>query len=207
VLDVGAGAGAASRSLVARASALYAVDQDAELLDALVREAGADRIKVTTIVGGWPQVAPGVPIADVVVCHHVLYNVPDLRPFVKALSAHARRRVVIEITAQHPLSRLNPLWKRFHALDRPIRPTWEDAARAIRSLREDVHVERERVKADVLADSWEELVGFTCRRLCLGSDRLADVGAALTEQGARPGDPSTWSTPDREVVTLWWDAG
>lgn len=75
-------------------------------------------------------------------CHHVLYNVPELKPFTEALDAHARNRVVIEITAQHPIARLNPLWARFHGLERPTRPTWEDALRTIRSFRKDVQVER-----------------------------------------------------------------
>lgn len=207
VLDVGAGAGAASIPLLTRARSLCAVDQDPALLDALLKEAAGDREKVTTLAGSWPQVAPEVPIVDVTVCAHVLYNVPDLRPFINALGAHTRRRVVIEITAQHPVSRLNPLWKRFHGLDRPTRPNWEDATRAIGSICKDVRVEREHVEADTTLGTWEEMVGFTCRRICLSPEREADVAAALMEQGAEPSDPATWSPPDREVVTLWWDTG
>ena len=160
-----------------------------------------------TIVGSWPAAAGSVAPANVVVCHHVLYNVPDLRPFVEALDEHARQRVVIEITAQHPVARLNPLWERFHGLVRPTRPTWEDALRTIRSFHRGVHAERERVAADVPAGSWDELVGSTCRRLCLPPERQADVAAALIESGASSEDPATWSAQNREVVTLWWDIG
>lgn len=206
VLDVGAGGGAASLPLLRRANALIAVDQDTDLLGALTLEAGDDRHKVTTLVGTWPEIASEAPIVDVAVCHHVLYNVPELRPFIDALDAHARARVVIEITGQHPLSRLSPLWRRFHRLERPTRPTWEDAARAIRSIREDVAVERQRALADTAAGTWEELVGVTCRRLCLAPVREADVADALIELGVSPSDPATWSPPDREIVTLWWDA-
>lgn len=205
VLDVGAGAGAASLPLLDTASALFAVDQDAQLLARLTERAGADREKVTAIVGSWPAVASGVPPVDVVVCHHVLYNVPDLRPFVDALHAHARRRVVIELTTGHPVARLNPLWKRFHGLVRPERPTWEDARRALDALHGPVQVARERAGAEPPASTWDELVASTCRRLCLAPARLPDVAAALVEQGARPDAPATWSAPDREVVTFWWD--
>ena len=61
--------------------------------------------------------------ADVVTCHNVLYNVPDLEPFLAALTGHARRQVVVELTAAHPLTSLNPLWLRFHGLQRPTGPT------------------------------------------------------------------------------------
>ena len=46
-------------------------------------------------------------------CHNVLYNVPDLAPFVVALTMHARRLVVAEVTGEHPLVSLNPLWLNF----------------------------------------------------------------------------------------------
>jgi len=206
LLDVGAGAGAASLPLVDRAGSLTAVDADGPLLAELAAQAGAEREKVTTVVGSWPSVAGAVAAANVVVCHHVLYNVPDLGPFIDALDAHARDRVVIEITAAHPLARLNPLWKRFHGLIRPTRPTWEDALRAIESFHDGVHAERAPASAVPAFATWEELVRSTTRRLCLPFERGAEVAEALTELGAVPSDPSTWSGSGREVVTLWWDS-
>lgn len=205
VLDVGAGAGAASLPLLDRAGALAAVDQDEPLLAELTAQAGAARDKVKVIVGTWPDAAVGVGPANVVVCHHVLYNVPELKPFIDALDTHARDRVVIEITAQHPIARLNPLWARFHGLERPTRPTWEDALRTIRSFHGEVQVERAPAPANPAFASWEELVGSTTRRLCLTFDRQGEVGAALTELGAVAGDPSTWSGSNRELITFWWD--
>lgn len=205
VLDVGAGAGAASLPLLERAGTLTAVDRDEPLLAELKDQAGAAREKVTTIVGSWPDAGGDVASADVVVCHHVLYNVPDLGPFIDALDGHARRRVVIEITDRHPLARLNPLWRRFHGLVRPTRPTWEDAHRAIRTLQAEVHAERAPASDAVGFASWEELVGSTARRLCLPVERHGEVEAALIELGATASDPSTWSGADREVVTFWWD--
>jgi len=68
-----------------------------------------------------------------VTCHHVLYNVAELGPFVTALTSHARRLVVVELTARHPLTALNPLWERFHGLVRPNVPTACDALACWRS--------------------------------------------------------------------------
>jgi len=206
LLDVGAGAGAASLPLLDGARMLIAVDQDAQLLAELSRLAGASADRIHTVVGSWPAVANAVGPADVVVCHHVLYNVPDLRPFIEALDTHARRRLVIEITTAHPLARLNPLWERFHGLQRPTRPTWVDALAAIRSFRDGVHAERGRLDSDIATGSWSKLVDSTCRRLCLPAARRSEVATALTELGARPGDPSSWAPANRDVVTIWWDA-
>ena len=80
VLDVGAGAGAASLPLVPRATAIAAVDLDQELLSALADHAVRLGTAAKAICGRWPEVAGAVGPADVVTCHHVLYNVSDLGP-------------------------------------------------------------------------------------------------------------------------------
>jgi len=131
VLDVGAGAGAASLPLLrtGRVTELTAVDTDAGMLDALREHA---TVPTRVITGRWPDVAATTPSADVVVCHHVFYNVPDLGEFARALTAHARRRVVVELTESHPMVVLNPLWLRFHGLVRPAGPTAADAVAVLR---------------------------------------------------------------------------
>jgi precorrin-6B methylase 2 len=206
VLDVGAGAGAASLPLKA-AGTLIAVDESADLLGELQSRAARRGLETMAIVGRWPEVAAQVPSADVVVCSHVLYNVPDLGPFVIALRAHARRRVVLEMTARHPLSGLNPLWRRFHGIDRPERPTWEDALAAIRALGIEPRVEvyRRPAAAASFVD-FETLVRVTRIRLCLAPAREAEVAAALIERGADRANPATWASNDPELVALWWDA-
>ncbi len=203
VLDVGSGAGAVSLPLLARASTLVAVDADPAMLDELERRVPKDRTLVR-VVGRWPDVAPSVQVTDVAVCAHVLYNVPDLEPFVRALHDHARRRVVIEITHAHPTSRLGPLWSRFHGLRRPDRPTWEDALAAIRSLGIDARAELDTAPPDPPAASFDEVVAMTRRRLCLPAERDGEVGAALREMGYDPAEPMTW-TSERQLCTIWWD--
>jgi precorrin-6B methylase 2 len=206
VLDVGAGAGAASLPLAA-AGALIAVDQNPDLLDELRSRAARRGLETMAIVGRWPDVAARVPSAHVVVCSHVLYNVPDLGPFVMALHEHAGRRVVLEITARHPLSGLNPLWRRFHGIDRPERPTWEDASSAIRALGIEPVVEvYPRPAAAASMISFEALVRMTRIRLCLAATREAEVAAALIDQGADRTNPAMWAANDSDLVALWWDA-
>jgi SAM-dependent methyltransferase len=203
VLDVGAGAGAAGLALAARAASLYGVDTDERLLATFAELGAAAGVPVRTLVGRWPQVAADVPPADVVVCHHVLYNVADLAPFIAALTGHARRRVVVEITDRHPASMWNPLWRRLHGLDRPERPTAADAVAALTALGVEPRWRSwDRPSTDD-GGTFDDLVAAGCRRLCLPPERAADVAAALVEAGVDPAAPR-FGGDLRELVTIWW---
>lgn len=197
VLDVGVGSGGASLPLAPPADLIIGTDESDQMLAAFVARAKERGIRYRTYPGRWPDVARAVPVADVVVSNHVLYNVPDLGPFVLALTAHARRRVVVEITGRHPVSGSNPLWKRFWDLDRPQGPTADDAIAALEEVGIRPQVEREvRPAFRRVADA--DRVAFVTRRLCLPPDRQPEVEAALAE---------TPEPAEREVVTLWWDGG
>lgn len=204
VLDVGAGVGAASLPLAPRTVALTAVDGDPSLLAELVERARGAGVPARPVLGRWPEVAPRVPVADVVVCAHVLYGVADLVRFAAALTSHARRRVVCELTARHPLAHLNPLWRRFHAVERPQRPTAAAAAGLLAALGLDVTVERWRPAP--LSQPFDELVGMTRRRLCLPDERDHEVAAALEEAGFGAGG-CAYPLSLEEHVTLSWPGG
>jgi SAM-dependent methyltransferase len=205
VLDVGAGAGASSLPLRGLTE-LTAVDTQPKMLEELGMRAQRRGLRTTTILGRWPDVAPRTPLADVVVCHHVLYNVADIVPFVQELDDHARRRVVVEITAAHPISWLNPLWLHFHQLQRPERPTWQDAVAVLQAIGLDPGVERgRRTAAQPSVESFEALVRMTRIRLCLEASREDEVAVELRRAGVLPEEPRTWTLGSPEIVTLWWD--
>ncbi|HEX9695139.1 MAG TPA: methyltransferase domain-containing protein [Actinomycetota bacterium] len=196
VIDVGAGGGSASLSLLPNVSRIVAVDSSAKMLAAFAAAADACGVRHDQIEGVWPEAAPKAGTANVVVCHHVLYNVPDLTPFVRALTTAARRRVVVEITAEHPRARLNPLWERFHGLTRPVRPIADDALAVLREA--GIAFEQERF---VLPQREQRLPGhervaFVRRALCLPAERDEEIAAAMRE--------FDFDAP-RELVALWWD--
>ena len=196
VLDVGAGAGAASLPLAPPAHLLTGVDESAPMLAAFEAGAAARGVAHRTVVGRWPDVAKDTARADVVVCHHVLYNVADVVPFVRALQDHAGRRVVIEITELHPQSDLNPLWAAIHHVDRPSGPMADDAFEVLAAL--GLNPQGEHFSRPVLWSSLhrDERIAFARRRLCVGPDRDEEIGRLLDGQ----------DTQTRGLVTFWWDA-
>ena len=111
LLDVGCGGGAASVPLAPPAATLVGVDEAAAMLAEFSASAGAAGASVRTYQGSRPDVAADVPVADVVVCAHVVYNVGGLVRFVTALTSHARHGVVLELNAEHPWVPLGPLAK------------------------------------------------------------------------------------------------
>ncbi len=194
VLDVGCGGGAAAFALVPPAGELIGTDRQQDMLDLFLETARERAVPASVVCGPWLSVEAEVPLADVVVCHNVLYNVPDIAEFVTALNAHARRRVVIEITHHHPQTVRKPLWKHFWDLDRPSTPTAAMAAEAVRSAGFDVQIEDTAATKRDDGRSLAVEAAFWCRQLCLPEDRVDEV-AEMLENTSFP----------RERATLWWD--
>jgi SAM-dependent methyltransferase len=204
VLDVGAGAGAASLPLAGSAGRLVAVDESPAMVASFLAAAEAVGVPAEAVEGSWPEVAGRVGPADVVVCHHVLYNVADLAPFALALTGHARRRVVAELTDRHPLVGLRPLWRRFHDLDRPTGPGAGDAEAALGAVGLEVDRQDWDQPDRFGFDDFDELVAFTRRRLCLPAARDPEVAEALLADGTRQVDGVWASGQPRRVTTLSW---
>jgi SAM-dependent methyltransferase len=207
VLDVGAGGGAASLPLSGRASRIVAVDPMEDMLEAFRVAAEKAGVEAGTVQGRWPDVAGEVAAADVAVCNDVLYNVPDLAPFVLALTSHALTRVVVQLTARHPLSSLAPLWRRFHGLERPRGPSADDAEAALRAL--GLHVDRQdwTVRYPGSFERFEDLVAFTRRRLCLPAERDPEIAEALAPLSVQDEAGYRMAPAERPVVTLSWPGG
>ncbi|GAC1331940.1 MAG: hypothetical protein NVSMB13_20410 [Mycobacteriales bacterium] len=195
VLDVGCGGGRASMALVPPAGSLVGVDSSQAMLAAYAEAATQRGVRHREVAGSWPEAAAEAGTADVVLAHHVFYNVADLPAFAAALTEAARRRVVVELTACHPWVATNDLWMRFHGLTRPEGPTAALATEVLRAM-----------GLNVSAESWQrpgqqtaraDLVAFVRRRLCLPAGADSAVDAAL---------PADFQFAARDVTTLWWDA-
>jgi 2-polyprenyl-3-methyl-5-hydroxy-6-metoxy-1,4-benzoquinol methylase len=197
VLDVGCGGGAASVPLVPPATALIGVDSSAGMLDTFAHAAEGKGVDHVEVLGQWPEIADRTPLADVVVCRNVVYNVAPIVTFVTALTGHASKRVVVELTEFHPSVPLRPLWKGFWGLDRPEGPTAEMFTEVLSDLGYQAVVEREtRPSTKAVADPGE-YVAFVRRRLCLDRSRdpdVADALAALPDQDETSAVVVSWTS-------------
>jgi precorrin-6B methylase 2 len=205
VIDVGVGGGATSLPLASRASRITGVDGSDGMFASFADAGRAAGVEAVGVHGTWPDVAAEVDAADVVVCGHVLYNVQALEPFARALTDHARHRVVVEITGTHPLAWMADLWMSFHGLKRPEGPTAHDAERALREL--GLEVEREDRDAEPRSGGFErreDAVALVRRRLCLASDRDEAIADALGDRLAERRGLWSAGPSAQRIVTMWW---
>jgi SAM-dependent methyltransferase len=194
VLDVGCGAGAAGLALLPKVSQLTGVDHAEDMLRAFERACTERGVAHRSVHGPWPDVAPEAGAADVVVSHHVGYNTVELGPFLVAMSAAARRGVVVELHAVHPGAWLDPLWLQFHGLRRPAPATAQDVLAVCAEV--GIHPEVQYWTRPAQPRHPEAELDFSMRRLCLPAQRRDEVAEAVARLGPR----------HRDLVTICWPA-
>jgi hypothetical protein len=149
------------------------------MLEAMAGLAGG-RVTVELVEGRWPDVAGAAGDEDVTVSANVAYNVADLGPFLEALTASARYRVVLELTERHPQTSLALLWKHFWDLDRPPGPTAADAEAVVREVvGVTPRVRSWELLRSILGDGFPD-AGWLRRRLCLpveAEPQVADLAS------------------------------
>ncbi len=193
VLDVGVGGGASSLGLASKAGAITGVDRLPAMLESFAASARGAGVEARTVLGTWPDVAAEVEPADVAVSNHAVYGVAELEDFITALTGHARRRVVMEVSTHFPQSPLGPLWARFHGIERPDPPVADAIEQVLRAM--GLAVEREdSVVLPRVAGVTPESVAFARRRLYVGPERDEEIADFLRRLG----------TEEHRVVALWW---
>lgn len=197
VLDVGCGGGRSSVALAAAATSITGIDDNPAMLANFAAACDAAGVAHREIAGAWPSISGGVETHDVVVCHHVVYNVVDIEPFVVALADHARRRVVVELSERHPTTPFSRLWKHFWNIDRPTEPSADLFVAVVRSLGYAPTVERLTRPPRKPTIERADYIAFVRRRLCLTPDRDGEIAAVL-------GDLTDFA--DESIVTVFWPA-
>jgi SAM-dependent methyltransferase len=195
VLDVGCGGGRSALALVPPASELIGVDPSGAMLDEFVAAVAAAGVARRTVHGTWPEVAGVTPVADVAVCHHVVYNVGEIAPFLAALTEHARLAVVLEVSVRHPMAAWAPAWEHFWGLVRPAGPDPDLLVAVLRELGHEPEVTRSTRSTPGSAQLGPDELAAARRRLCLTPDRDAELAAWLA------GHPVRFVT---DVATLRW---
>lgn len=206
VMDVGCGGGRSSVPLAPRATHITGVDENPAMLAKFATACDEIGVAHAEIQGKWPDAAieaevHGAPLAprDVVVCHHVVYNVQNIEAFVVALTAAATLGVVVVLPKRHPQSAWNEGWLHFWNLKRPDGPTSDDFVAVVRALGiEPEVVEVPRPPMSRHAAQPSQLAQSARRRLCLPEARLPEIEAWIRDH-----PPAFMS----EVVMVRWPGG
>ena len=206
VIDIGCGGGRSSIPLAPRATHITGIDESPAMLARFAAACDAAGVAHREIAGRWPDIAIAAestgdrgPGADVVVCHHVVYNVSDIETFVVASTAAARLGVVVVLPKRHPQSAWNEGWLHFWNLRRPEGPTSDDFVAVVRALGlEPEVVEAPRPPLNRHADDPGQLARSARLRLCLPESRLGEI-----ERWVKDHPPSFM----REVVIVRWPGG
>jgi SAM-dependent methyltransferase len=204
VLDVGAGTGRASLPFAARGYPVTAVERNPGMAQALREEAAAIGGSVRVVEGSWPEAATAAGRHDLVLCAHVVYDVPDLAPFLRALQAAARVGVVIEAGNRHPWANLIPYYRALHGLDCPDGPTADLLAEVVaETVGMEPEVEQWMSAGGMRFTDLPELVDFYGRRLLVPAARTAEVADLLAPDVV---ERDGWLSLGGEqvAVTLWW---
>lgn len=195
ILDIGCGGGIAAFAHTGRVGEVIGVDHQTEMLTMFAKNAEERSISHKEFEGFWPAIAPEVPGADVVTVHHVVYNVQEIEPFIRALQSHAKDRVVIEMPQHHPLSNMSDLWQHFWEIDRPTEPTHHSFLSLLKELGINAEVKEWESEMFRTLDLDQE-AHFTRIRLALPASRFQEVREYLEK------NPRSLS---RELATIWWD--
>ena len=208
LLDVGGGAGRFAVALALGGSAATVVDPSDAMLEQLreaAAESGADN--VTAVRAEWEDAE--VEPADTVLCSHVIYGVADIAPFIRKLTAHARRRVIMLSFVDSPQASVSPLWQPVHGERRVNLPALPLLMNVLWEMEVYPSVRMLTPTAPHTFESVDAAVDEFARRLFVGED--ADARARLETAAPRflertaDGNLRMVGAKAARQGAIWWD--
>jgi SAM-dependent methyltransferase len=136
-LDVGAGAGRYALPLALRVREVIAVEPSASMRQAMrtgIAEHGVQNIRL--VGAAWPEALSQLgdpPVADIALIAHVGYDIEHIGPFLDALEAAVRQRVVAVLTDRSPASVADPFWPIVHGEERTALPALPELIAVLRA--------------------------------------------------------------------------
>lgn len=205
LVDVGAGTGRSCLPYARAGHRVAAVEKNPGMAAGLSEEARSEGLTVEVVVGSWPEAAARTPVADVVLSAHVVYDVPRIVPFLRAMHERGRRAVVVEMTDVHPWTKMNHLYQAIHHLNRPTGPSVEDLVDVIVvELGVEVGVVRWERGPDLWFSTWREILDYYGKRVAVPRSRREELRPMLKESVTQKGDRLYVDEGPRSFATLWW---
>lgn len=203
VLDIGAGTGRSCLRYAERGLRVTAVEKHAGMADGLRRASAARGVQVDVIEGSWPDV--DVSMADVATSSHVVYDVPDLGPFLTAMGDAANLGVVIELSADHPWAHLAPYYRAIHGLERPGGPTVDDFVVEVEVvIGRTPKVERWVREGGLWFEDWEEILDLYSQRLIVPRSRREELRTLLESDVVESAGRMSVGASERAMATVSW---
>ncbi len=207
VLDVGGGAGRFAIALALRCGSATVVDPSQAMLAQLeesLSEVGD--VNVTGVHADWESAQ--VDSADLALCSHVVYGVPDIRPFIEKLQDHARERVVLVSFVDSPQAGVAALWEPVYGEARVNLPALPELMNVLWEMGIYPSVRMMAPAGPQSFESVEAAVEEVSGRLFIGSDserrqRLSDSIEQFLEP-TKDGYKIKIARPVRQGV-IWWD--
>ncbi len=209
LLDVGAGTGRFSLALaplVRQVTALEPSGAMTHYLRETLEEDGASNI--TTLQCRWED-APEELRADVVICCHVLYPLPEIAPFLIKLHHATQKACYLYLRATHIDTLTAPLWRHFHSDERLMQPGYIHALDVLYELGIYARVEVAHAPFALKYPSVREAEDELIEQLILeDTPRVRGELRAQLENWLSEQTDHTWSSPSQEIVSaiLWWPA-
>ena len=182
LIDVGAGGGRLALPLALRCRRVVAVEPSPSMCAVLRETAAAHDIdNVSLVESDWLN-AP-VEQADIVLCSHVVYAIPDIGPFVRKLEDSGSRRVLVVLYQAPPQSQIYPLWGRVHGTPRLPLPSLPEFQEVLAEMDISPAISPLPGQQPRGFDSLDDAVDQLTRRLYLatGSPQAARLEAVLAE--------------------------
>lgn len=201
VLDVGGGAGRLALPLAlhsAHATVLEPSDSMLEQLREVMEESGIEN--VSSIQGNWEDTE--TEPADIVLCSHVVYGVTEIELFLRKLTTHARKRVLLLAFVDSPQAHHAAFWKAIHGEERVNLPGLPEIVNVLWEM--DIYPDIEMLEASVMQtfDDFESAINQLRLRLYVMPDTeqderlrvaakqlLVETSDGLIISGARPRRP------------------
>ena len=205
LIDVGAGTGRSCLPYARAGHRVTAVEKNAGMAAGLREEAGSEGLEVEVVVGAWPKSARSISAADVALSSHVVYDVPDIVPFLRGLNEYGRRAAVVEMTDVHPWTKMNHLYRAIHDLDRPQGPSVDDLVEVVvTELGSEVGLVRWERAPDLWFLNWREILDYYGKRVVVPRDRRDELRPLLEDLVTLRGDRLYVDEGPRSFATLWW---
>ena len=206
LLDVGAGGGRLSLPMALHCRNVVAVEPSASMGAVLLQQASEYSIPNVSLVEATWEAAEVAP-ADLVLCAHVLYVVPEIEQFVRKLGTHAQERVLVVLYQAPPQSQTYSLWKTVHGEDRLALPSLPELNDVLTQLGIEFHVDMLPPQPLRGFDDYQQAIEQLIRRLYLtpGTPQMASLESALPDLlEESDGSLIIRGSEPLEPALIWW---